>query len=60
VVADSGSEAGHVISTTIRGRNGLPKQVKATPHSSSQSVMFGCEAKFADMVVNATVRQLHR
>nr|XP_040247164.1 shaggy-related protein kinase kappa isoform X2 [Aegilops tauschii subsp. strangulata] len=26
VVADSGSEAGQIIATTIRGRNGLPKQ----------------------------------
>lgn len=26
VVADSGAEAGHIISTTVRGRNGLPKQ----------------------------------
>ncbi|KQK12204.1 shaggy-related protein kinase kappa isoform X1 [Brachypodium distachyon] len=26
VVADSGAEAGHIIATTIRGRNGVPKQ----------------------------------
>jgi hypothetical protein len=38
VVADSGAEAGHIISTTVRGRNGLPKQVEAIVHSSLQSI----------------------
>jgi hypothetical protein len=44
VVADSGAEAGHIISTTVRGRNGLPKQVEAILHPSLQSITFHCEA----------------
>ncbi|VAH10360.1 shaggy-related protein kinase kappa isoform X3 [Triticum aestivum] len=41
VVADSGSEAGQIIATTIRGRNGLPKQVKSVSYIAEHVVGTG-------------------